>query len=231
MRIRFSTLLLALIALTAIAVNFDQPFVSYAVAVAFLVLARVLRIYWVCAAASSAGFCLLHFYFALGANSLLDPISFYLGRGALLSLGWAAIWSDSENKKRLYEMWFLPTAIVLFVLATTLALNFTVWTKLPVFDSYLYMFDGSLGFQPSFTVSLLFSHIRAINGFELQVYRGLPLVIALVCAGYPKRNMSWRLLAILGTTSIFGYLFYLIFPATGPEEDPAPTLHRGKALP
>ena len=55
----------------------------------------------------------MHFYFSLGASSLLDPISLYLGmlgRGALLSLGWAAIWSDSENKKRLYEMWFLPTA-------------------------------------------------------------------------------------------------------------------------
>ncbi|MFY9910910.1 MAG: hypothetical protein WCF22_08155 [Candidatus Sulfotelmatobacter sp.] len=124
-----------------------------------------------------------------------------------------------------------PPQIVLFVLATTLALDFTIWSKLPVFDSYLYMVDGSLGFQPSFTVSRLFSHIRAINEFEVQVYLGLPLVIALLCAGYPKRNMPWRLLAILGTTSIFGYLLYFIFPATGPEEDPAPTLHRGKALP
>lgn len=220
-QIGFSLLLLAIITYTDIALNFDQPFLSYALAcgIIFLIPARVSLPYWLIAIIATAGFAVLHSHFPPDPNSTTDSISLYLGmlgRGCLLGLGWAAIWSEHEERKRLYQIWLLPVAIILFVLLSTVLLNFTVWIQLPVLDSYLYVFDGSLGFQPSFLLAQIFSSHKVIDEIGRQVYRGLPLVTAIVCAAQMKTHSQWRQLALLGTAGLAGYLLYFIFPATGP---------------
>lgn len=229
-RIPLSIFLLAVLAYTAVALNFDQPFISYAFAgaIVFLICAHIADRYWMAAAVVALGFSLLHSLVRVEINPGTDPVSLYLGmlgRGALLALGWAVIWADpkDEDQKRLYKTWLLPVAIVIFVLASLLALNLTVWASLPVLDTYVYIFDGSLGFQPSFLLGRIFAHYKLVADFERQVYCSLPIPVALVCVGYLKSKSPWRPLMILGTAGVLAYALYFLFPATGPLYVAGPT--------
>ncbi len=139
-----------------------------------------------------------------------------LGRGCLVVLGLKAAWGSPDESWRFLRCALLTVAIVAFVLASLLALNLTVSGRSRVLDSYLYIFDGSLGFQPSFLLGQLFARHKLIAAAAQASYFALPAVIALVSAGYLKSGAPWRLLAILTSAGVFGYLLYWAFPATGP---------------
>jgi hypothetical protein len=85
-----------------------------------------------------------------------------------------------------------------------------------VLDSYLYVFDGSLGFQPSFMLGQIFFRYHLAAEIASATYFALPLVIASACAGYLKYGSPWRPLGILASAGVLGYLLYFVFPATGP---------------
>jgi hypothetical protein len=220
-RIPLTVFIVAVLAYTAIAPNFDQPFVCYAFAgaVIFLALARIGTRNWVVAVVAAIGFGLLHISIPRSEGAATSSLSLYssmLGRGCLAVLGGAAIWADPETRRRLYRMWILPVAIILFDLASLLALNLTLWAKLPVLDYYLYIFDGSLGVQPSFLLGRIFSNYKLVDELAREIYRALPLAIAAVCAGYLNRKPFWKPLLILATAGVLGYALYFVFPAAGP---------------
>jgi hypothetical protein len=110
----------------------------------------------------------------------------------------------------------IAAGIVVFVLASLVALNLTVSGRSRVLDLYLYTFDGSLGFQPSFLLGQLFRRYRPLAAVARASYFGLPVVLALVSSGYLRSTSPWRPLAILTSAGVFGYLLYWIFPAMGP---------------
>ena len=207
-------------AYTAIAPNFDQPFINYAFAsaVIFLAVAHTGRAAWIAASVAAIGFSLCHALFPQGPHVAASPVSLYaamLGRGGLVVLGWRTIWSIGEERRRLLRISLLPVGIVLFVLATLVALNLTL-ERSRVLDSYLYVFDGSLGFQPSFVLGQLFLRYRPVAELARATYFAVPLVIAMTCAGYLKYGSPWRPLGILASAGVLGYLLYFVFPATGP---------------
>src|SRR5437588_418657 len=205
-------------AYTAIAPNFDQPFINYAFAsaVIFLFVTRPGRAEWIAAIVAAIGFGLCHALFRQGPHVAASPVSLYaamLGRGGLVVLGWRTIWAIGKERRRLLRISLLPVGIVLFVLASLIALNLTLESS-RVLDPYLYVFDGSLGFQPSFVLGQVFSRYKPVAELARTTYFALPLVIAMACAGYLKYGSPWRPLGVLVSAGVFGYLLYFVFPAT-----------------
>jgi hypothetical protein len=216
-----SVFLELVVAYTAIAPNFDQPFISFAFASAavFLVVVRAGVRAWAMAVIAALGFSLCHKFFPQGVNVAGPSVSLtagMLGRGCLVVLGWMTIWTSPEESRRLLRSTLLAAGIVAFVLASLVALNLTVSGRARVLDSYLYVFDGSLGFQPSFVLGQLFARYRPLAAVARGSYFALPLVIAMASAGYLRSGSPWRPLAILTSAGVLGYLLYWAFPATGP---------------
>jgi hypothetical protein len=219
-QIPWSVFVVLVAAYTAIAPNFDQPFVNYAFAsaVVFLFMADSGTEAWIAAVVAALGFSLCHAFFPRSANIAAPSVNLYagmLGRGSLVVLGLRRIWASPQEGRDLRKIWLLPLGIVLFVLASLVALNLTV-ARSRVLDSYLYVFDGSLGFQPSFLLGRFFSRYKLFADLGRETYFALPLVIALVCAGYLRRGSPWKPLGIVASAGLLGYLLYFVFPATGP---------------
>jgi len=220
-QVLLSVLFVATIAYTAIAPNFDQPFVSYAFASAIIFLCvtpGTKTAHWILAfmAGGVSAVCYLGFPLDVGQRTLFAPCAGAVGRGCLLVLGWRAIWTTGEQRRALQKVWALSIGLVLFVFASLIALNITVWVHRPLLDYYLYVFDGSLGFQPSFLVGQIFGRYKEVSAAEHVIYNGLPLAIALLCAAHLKSKAPWRPLLIIATAGVFGYLVYFAFPAAGP---------------
>ena len=217
-----SVFIVLVVAYTAIAPNFDQPFINYAFASAiiFLFVTRPEMAHCTAAVTAGVGLSLCHAFFPQVANIAVPSVNLYagmLGRGSLVVLGWRTIWATpQQSRRRLLESLLVAVAIVLFVLASLVALHLTALARSRVLDFYLYLFDGSLGFQPSFLLGRLFSRYKLVAGLIRDAYFGLPLVIALASVGYLKCGSPWRPLAILASAGLLGYLLYFVFPAAGP---------------
>jgi len=86
-------------------------------------------------------------------------------------------------------------------------------------DLYLYAFDNSLGFQPSFTMGRLFRASRPLLLTEAMVYNSLGLAFAVIYAvhaNYPLR-VPVNILKLLIANPIAGFSLYFCYPATGPK--------------
>src|SRR6202012_2237232 len=86
-------------------------------------------------------------------------------------------------------------------------------------DIYLYAFDGSLGFQPSFEMARVFQHVAVIRWAGVLAYTTLPLVMTIVYALHidPKAaRPNWYILELFFAAGLLGWLFYNLVPATGP---------------
>jgi hypothetical protein len=221
-RIWSSIFIAVILSYTAIASNFDQPSIKYAFAAAivFLFAAQLSTKSWIAAIATALGFGVLYALANRSSPDISHQIGLclgMLGRGSLAVLVWSAIWNDNETSRERYtELWLASVAVLLFIFASILALNLTIWAKLPVLDYYLYLFDGSLGFQPSFLLGRICLHYRFVGEGLRVIYWALPLPIAIVCAGHLRSRSSWRPLLILGSAGLLGYLLYFLFPAAGP---------------
>ncbi|MGD0569491.1 MAG: phosphatase PAP2 family protein [Candidatus Sulfotelmatobacter sp.] len=220
-QIPLSVFLLLVVGYTAVAPNFDQPFINYgfASAVIFLFVVPSRSWTWIVTIAAAVAFGIFHAFIPRFANTATQSVSLYaglLGRGALAALGLTAIWTTPKESPRLLRIFLLPLGIISFVLASLLALNLTVATHSRVLDFYLYIFDGSLGFQPSFLFGRLLLRHKLFAEFVRTAYFALPVFIGLACAGYLRYRTPWRPLAILASAGVLGYLLYFVFPATGP---------------
>jgi hypothetical protein len=173
---------------------------------------------WIVTVVAALCFSLCHAFFQQRTKVAAPSVNLYagmLGRGGLVVLAWKTIWASREESRRLLTISLLPVGIVLFVLASLLALNLTV-ARAQVLDLYLYLFDGSLGFQPSFLLGRFFLRYALVADLARVAYFSLPLVIALACAGNLKYGSPWRPLGVLASAGLLGYLLYFMFPATGP---------------
>jgi hypothetical protein len=220
-QIPLSIFIPVVIACTAVTPNFDQPFVSYAFAgsALFLYLAPARLRDWISATALGLSFCIFHLIYTQATIPTVRSLSLYagmFGRGAMVVLGWRTIWASTALRPRLITGVGLSIGIVAFVVASLLALNLTSTAHTQVLDAYLYAFDGSLGFQPSFLIGRLFLRCKILDAFARTSYLALPLAIALICAAHWMRASPWRPLTIMVSAGVFGYFLYWTFPAAGP---------------
>jgi hypothetical protein len=109
--------------------------------------------------------------------------------------------------------------LVFFILFTENALRFSGSMNPQTVDAWLYAFDGSLGFQPSFSMGRIMYGSIWLTRSAMLTYLSLPFAMALVCAWQipiGATRVSWRMLAILLLTGVTGSLLYNLVPGTGP---------------
>jgi PAP2 superfamily len=216
-----SLAVLSAVVASALWINLDLPYLGFAAASAFLFHIhskpgwKQLLLVVVIAA-------------ALGALRLIvmghpaDMSGFkaaMLGLGSFLVLGIRAAEAPGIERKRLFVLLGPALGLVFFIFAVQHALNLTGWLYPKTFDLYLYAFDGSFGFQPSFALGRLFHTYAPIRVLGYLTYQTLPLAMALVYLGYidPRATRpNWNLLRLFFGTGVLGWLFYNFVPATGP---------------
>ena len=142
----------------------------------------------------------------------------YLGLSSLVMLGTRAIWAEGEERKLL--LWaFVPGVLfVAFGWLTPPLLRYGQVASPRVLDLYLYSFDASLGFQPSFLIGVAFLKWHLLRTASVLFYLGLSIPIATAYAGQlvRKREAALPVLLALLFCGPIGAAFYGLFPALGP---------------
>jgi len=175
---------------------------------------------WTEAALLAAVTCLLSVlaFFGLKFPAELMLVCAYLGIASLALLGTRSIWSEGEERKLL--LWgFVPGVLFVgFGWLTPPLLTYGEIAHPKVLDLYLYSFDCSLRFQPSFLLGVVFLKTPLLKAISYFFYLGLSIPIALVYVEQLLCNRKAALpimLALLYCGPI-GAIFYGIFPALGP---------------
>jgi hypothetical protein len=206
----------------ALLTNFDEPYLPFAIAgvTAFFLRATPSRweVYaWL--AISALLVKVIHlpqipFWLLRVASSFA-----VLGFGALLMLGLRALWSERETRENALILLTPALILILFIFAVGRMLRFSGGMSPQTDDAWLYVFDGSLGFQPSFLVGRIMRNSIVLTRSALLTYLSLPFAMAIVCAWrIPRasRRLSWHMLTVLLAAGVAGWLLYNVVPGTGP---------------
>ncbi len=143
-----------------------------------------------------------------------------LGLGAFLMLGLRWLWSQGAERRRTYAVLAPAAALVLFVLSAQHALSLANLLYPKTLDLYLYLFDGSFGFQPSFLAGRALASSSILRIAAGLTYISLPFVMAIVYAlRLPKgtERPSWDMITLFLLAGIGGWALYNVVPATGPK--------------
>ena len=147
----------------------------------------------------------------------LDCVGFP-GVGSVAILGVEAIWSAPDRRTKACRQFGVAILFPVFLACTGFALASTARFHPKTLDLYLYNFDASLGFQPSFAMGRLFRHSALLQRVCFLVYQGLPLAMAYAFSielTGNRRHTADIVKAFL-CAGVFGYLLYNVFPAAGP---------------
>lgn len=142
-----------------------------------------------------------------------------LGFGALVLLGLRALWSEPEGRENALALLTPALILAFFIFACARALQFTSGLNPQTDDAWLYAFDGSLGFQPSFFVGRIMYDSIILTRSAILTYMSLPFAMAVVCAWQvpvAARRISWRMLTVLLLAGVLGWSMYNVVPGTGP---------------
>ena len=142
-----------------------------------------------------------------------------LGFAAILLLGLRAIWSERESRQNALSLLAPALILIFFIYGCARVLSLTSGLSPLTYDAWLYAFDGSLGFQPSFALGRIMYNSIALTGSALLIYLSLPFAMGVVCAwNIPAaaRRMSWHMLAVILFAGAGGWLLYNVVPGTGP---------------
>jgi PAP2 superfamily protein len=142
------------------------------------------------------------------------------GLGAFLMLGLRWLWSQASERRKTYAVLAPAAALVFFVLSAQRALNLANLLSPKVFDLYLYVFDGSFGFEPSFLAGKAMAGSSVLRIAAGLTYTSLPFVMALVYAlRLPEgtERPSWDVITLFMLAGLGGWALYNVVPATGPK--------------
>jgi hypothetical protein len=142
-----------------------------------------------------------------------------LGFGAILLLGLRAMWSAREGRENALALLLPALVLILFILASANVLRLSSGLSPRTDDAWLYAFDGSLGFQPSFWMGRIMYRSLLLTRATLLTYLSLPFAMAVVCAWQipvAARRASWHVLTVLLLAGVAGWLLYNVVPGTGP---------------
>lgn len=142
-----------------------------------------------------------------------------LGFGAAMILGLRAIWSERETRDKAIALLVPALILIIFILGCARVLRLTSGISPQTDDAWLYAFDGSLGFQPSFAVGRIMYDSIFLTRASMLTYLALPFAMAVVCAWHipvGARRISWYMLTVLLLAGVCGWLLYNVVPGTGP---------------
>jgi hypothetical protein len=143
-------------------------------------------------------------------HRVLEGLS-YCGVGALPAVWLMPLLSKRSDLKLLGKLLFPPC----FGVVSALLLG--VGVRRVTYDSILYAFDGSLGFQPSFWAGQVVAANPWISAFTRGLYDGLPifLVTAYILTERQSPRRARDLLFLMVLIGICGGLCFVLFPAVG----------------
>lgn len=220
--IAFSLVWAALLALAAHFMNFSEPYLPFSVAGGLIFFLRnrphvVEQGIWVAVSLAFAPF--VHFPHTNNWIFAASNILALFGLSAFLLLGLRWIWSGAAGRRQSFAMFAPAAALVFFVFSAQRALSLANLIYPKTYDLYLFVADGSLGFQPSFLLGKAMAASYPFRAAALIAYLSLPFVMALVYALRLPRNTekpSWDVISLLMLAGISGWALYNIVPATGP---------------
>jgi len=222
LRIAGCAVLLA-IALEAVShLDFRQPFIGYGLGGAFLLFLasrpgrRRIAIVGAMGATIAASM-------ARGASadvpSLLVQGMGSLGLASLLWLSWILLWKGRDGEPASYRA-LLPGVVLTFlILGAQYSLNMASLLHSKTYDLYAYVFDGALGFQPSFLAGRILKENPWTFPLVKLTYEGIVLAMAGLYAAFMERREKpvWEIIEMLFAPAMVGYLFFSIFPVCGPH--------------
>ena len=141
------------------------------------------------------------------------------GLAAFLMLGWQWLWAEASPRRQTWAMIAPAATLVFFVFSAQRALSLANLLYPKTYDLYLYVVDGSFGFQPSFIAGKAMAASYVFRESCLLAYLSLPFVMALVYAlRLPKgaEQPSWGVITLLMAAGAGGWALYNVVPATGP---------------
>jgi hypothetical protein len=142
-----------------------------------------------------------------------------LGFSALLLLGLRAIWSERESRENAIALLAPSLILILFIMSSANVLRLSTGLSPKTDDAWLYAFDGSLGFQPSFLMGKIMYGSVILTRSAMLTYLSLPFAMAVVCAWrtpVAARKISWHMLIVLLLAGVTGWILYNVVPGTGP---------------
>ena len=142
-----------------------------------------------------------------------------LGFGAAIILGLRAIWSEREGREKAFALLAPALILIVFIFGCARVLSLTSGVSPQTDDAWLYAFDGSLGFQPSFSVGKIMYDSIFLTRTSMLTYLALPFAMAVVCAWQipiGAVRISWYMLTVLLVAGVGGWLLYNVVPGTGP---------------
>jgi PAP2 superfamily len=223
LRVLAATLLGLLALLAWIGLPFEIPYIGYGLVSAFIFQVAVRPRRWEMLAVVLGGGALTYldqFIVPRGrGDSHLAAGLGFLGLTSFLVVGFRAIWTEGDERQQLKSILIPAAAFTFFVYASQGMLNLGGLLLLHTADLYAYVFDGSLGFQPSFFIGRLFHDYSFLGTLGQFTYYFLPVPMALVYAGHLRRKDSSPLFIaeLFMAAGFLGYLLYLVFPAAGPR--------------
>jgi len=217
-----SAVWIALVIVGARFTNFDEPYLPFAIAGMSVFFLRTKLSRWEIYAwllSSALLVKIIHlpqvpFWVLRVAASMA-----LLGFGAALLLGLRAIWSEREGRENAVALLAPALILIMFILGCARVLSITSGISPQTDDAWLYAFDGSLGFQPSFCIGQIMYDSTFLTRASLLTYLALPFAMAVVCAWQipaGARRTSWYILTVLLLAGVGGWLLFNIVPGTGP---------------
>jgi hypothetical protein len=202
--------------------NFNEPYIPFGIAGALAFFFRATpsrREIYGLLLATAAFAATVHFpsvpFWVLSVSSCVALPGF----AALLILGLRAFWSESPSRTNALVLLGESATLVLFLFIAQHALGSTGVLNPKTYDLWLFVADGSLGFQPSFSVGRVLLDSRILTVSALLTYDSLPFVMAAVCAWHIPIGATrppWFILTLFMAAGVGGWLLYDLLPATGP---------------
>jgi hypothetical protein len=197
-----SIVLTCLLIVAARALDLSNPYLPFAISGAAIFYLRVTssvheKFFWIIASVCFAAF--VHFPRADWATWTSSLLALF-GLGAFLVLALRVLWSATETRRQALAPLAPAAAVVFFVFSAQHALSLANLLYPKTYDLYLFAFDGSLGFQPSFIAGQVMRTSRVLAGVAILTYLSLPLFMAFVYAlRLPRdaKSPSWDIISLL----------------------------------
>ncbi len=145
-------------------------------------------------------------------------LGLFVGLASLFVMGVTVLRSRPSELRDRIGAFGVALAAPVFVIITAALLSGTGHAHPVTLDRVLYAFDGSLGFQPSFVLGHLLTHMAWLGALANLSYEQVPVAVLILYAssmGAGERRKP-NLLLVIGAASLAGYLLYTLVPAAGP---------------
>ena len=196
----------------------NQPFVGYSVGGAFLLFLASKPEKIELAATGLLGLAI--------AAAITEPdrlprvlvsLAAEFGVASMASMMSAAIWAFPRPRSQTLRA-LAPACTLIFFVGSAVSALMAGFFRQRTYDLYVYALDGSFGTQISFLAGTLIRGRIWPTYAVVITYEFIVVAIAAFYAAFMHRRSRplWELMELLFGASLLGYVFYTIFPATGP---------------